>query len=50
MPAATPPMIAGFHFTLVFGTSMNTAVKMVATMRYGETFSPIATSRSKKGM
>ena len=50
MPAATPPMIAGFHFTLVLGTSMYTAVKMAATMKYGESFSPIATSRSKKGM
>ena len=38
MPAATPPMSAGFHFTLVLGTSMYTAVKMAATMKYGETF------------
>ena len=31
-------MSAGFHFTLVFGTNMYTAVKIAATMKYGETF------------
>ena len=34
----TPPMSAGFHFTLVLGTNMYTAVKIAATMKYGETF------------
>ena len=28
MPAVTPPMSAGFHFTRVLGTNMYTAVKM----------------------
>ncbi len=30
-------MSAGFHFTLVLGTNMYTAVKMAATMKYGDT-------------
>ena len=31
-PAETPPISAGSHFTLVFGTNMYTAVKIAVTM------------------
>ena len=50
MPAATPPISAGFHFTLVLGTNMYTAVKIAVTMKNGETSSDQLVRRSQNGM